>query len=303
MSKAMKKPLVKTLKTLNLMSGTASSPEEILRHRKHSERAHRLATPRGGVERRRFSVGEIFCEEIKPSSSCDPDYVILYCHGGGYIGGDLGYAGNLGVKLALATGFRVYTFAYRLAPENPYPAAAEDGASMWDYIVGNVARADHVFLAGDSAGGNMALCLTQRLISEGKPCPRELLLFSPWTDMTGTSGSYEKNRDIDPILTREFVMNSARAYIGDNDPEDPAFSPLFGSFEGFPPVFIMAGKNGILLDDSIRLKERIDKAGGTAVLDIEEEGWHVYQHMPVSIAREAMKRLGDHVSDEVYGKQ
>ncbi len=100
MSKAMKKPLVKTLKTLNLMSGTASSPEEILRHRKHSERAHRLATPRGGVERRRFSFGQISCEEIKPSSSCDPDYVILYCHGGGYIGGDLGYAGNLGVKLA-----------------------------------------------------------------------------------------------------------------------------------------------------------------------------------------------------------
>ena len=149
----------------------------------------------------------------------------------------------------------------------------------------------------------MVLCMTQRLISEGKPVPRELLLFSPWTDMTGTSETYESNRDIDPVLTKEFVMNAAKAYIGDKNPADPAFSPLFGSFDNFPPVFIMAGRNGILLDDSIKLKEKIDEAGGKAELDIEEKGWHVYMQMPGSMARMAMKRLKAHVSYEIYGKR
>ena len=229
--------------------------------------------------------------------------MILYCHGGGYISGALDYAGVLAVKLALATGFKVYSFAYRLAPEHPYPAAAEDAALMWDYLAENGIAADHVLLAGDSAGGNMALCLTQKLIAEGRPAPRELLLFSPWTDMTGTSESYETNKDIDPILSKGFVMNSARYYIGDRDPSDASFSPLFGSFDNFPPVFIMAGRNGILLDDSVRLKDKIDKAGGKAELDIEEKGWHVYQQMPSSMAKKAMKRLAEHVSHELYGKR
>ena len=98
-------------------------------------------------------------------------------------------------------------------------------------------------------------------------------------------------------------MNSARAYIGEKDPSDPAFSPLFGSFENFPPVYIMSGRNGILIDDSIKLKDKIDGAGGKAELDIEEKGWHVYMHMPGSMTRKALKRLAAHVSHEIYGKR
>ena len=299
----MKNGWVKTLKSLNFISGKSTSEEELKRHRKLAEWAGRLATPKGDVERRRFQIGSIPCEEFKPSATHDPDYVILYCHGGGYVSGGLDYAGNLSTKLAMATGFTVYSFAYRLAPEHPYPAAPEDASAVWDYLMENVAQAGHVLLAGDSAGGNMALCLTQRLISEGKPVPRELLLFSPWTDMTGTSESYETNQDIDPILTKEFVMNSANAYMGVNDPTDPVFSPLYGSFKDFPPVYIMAGRNGILLDDSVKLKEKIDSSGGKAELDIEEKGWHVYQQMPGSMAKKAMKRLAEHVSYEIYGKR
>ena len=293
---------VKALKSANFMSGKAVTEAEIKRHRKLADWAGRLATPKSNVARRRFHLDKLACEEIKPVSAHNPDYVILYCHGGGYVSGGLDYAGNLAAKLAKATGFTTYSFAYRLAPEHPYPAAEEDVNAVWDYLTGKVMEADHVFLAGDSAGGNMALCLTQRLLSEGKPLPRELLLFSPWTDMTGTSASYETNKDIDPILSKEFVMNSARAYTGDGNLEDAVFSPLFGSFEGFPPVYIMAGRNGILLDDSIKLKERIDQAGGTVELDIEEKGWHVYQLMPGSMARDAMKRLAAHVSNTISGK-
>ena len=298
----MSNPLIKTLKAANFMAGKASTEAEIKRHRKLADWAGGLATPKGDVERKRFRLGKIRCEEFRPYFAHNPEYVILYCHGGGYVSGGLGYAGNLATRLATATGFTAYSFAYRLAPEHPYPAAAEDADIAWNYLTENVVPADHVILAGDSAGGNMALCLTQRLIAQGKPVPRLLLLFSPWTDMTGTAESYETNRDIDPILSKEFVMNSARAYMGDGDPADAVFSPLFGSFENFPPVYIMAGRNGILLDDSIKLKERIDQAGGTAELDIEEKGWHVYQQMPGTMAREAMKRLAAQVSFEIYGK-
>ena len=299
----MNNSLIKTLKAVNFMSGKTTSEAELKRHRKLAEWAGRLATPKGDVTKHRFKVGKMRCEEIVPCFAHNPNYVILYCHGGGYVSGGLDYAGNLATKLSLATGFTTYSFAYRLAPEYPYPAASEDADMMWEYITENVAKADHVLLAGDSAGGNMALCLTQRLIAAGKPVPRELLLFSPWTDMTETAESYEANENVDPILNRQYVLESARAYMGEGNPEDAAFSPLFGDFKGFPPVYIMAGQNGILLDDSIRLKEHIDKAGGTAILDIEEKGWHVYQQMPVTLAREAMKRLAAHVSDEIYGKQ
>ena len=298
----MSNPLIKTLKAANFMAGKASTEAEIKRHRKLADWAGGLATPKGDVERKRFRLGKIRCEEFRPYFAHNPEYVILYCHGGGYVSGGLGYAGNLSTKLATATGFTAYSFAYRLAPEHPYPAAAEDADVVWNYLTENVVPADHVILAGDSAGGNMALCLTQRLIAQGKPVPRLLLLFSPWTDMTGTAESYEANRDTDPILSKEFVMNSARAYMGNGDPADAAFSPLFGSFENFPPVYIMAGRNGILLDDSIKLRERIIQAGGTAELDIEEKGWHVYQQMPGTMAREAMKRLAAQVSFEIYGK-
>ncbi|MBO4506922.1 MAG: alpha/beta hydrolase [Lachnospiraceae bacterium] len=284
------------------MSGKTGTKEELARHRKLADWAGRLATPKDDVSRQRFRLEKLRCEEITPHFAHNPNYVILYCHGGGYVSGGLDYAGNLAVKLALSTGFMTYTFAYRLAPEHPYPEAMEDAMAMWEHITGNAATADHVLLAGDSAGGNMALCLTQQLIAKGQQPPRELLLFSPWTDMTCSSESYELNKETDPILTKEFVTDSVTAYIGDRDPADAAYSPLLGSFDKFPPVYIMAGRNGILLDDSIRLKERIDDAGGTALLDIEEKGWHVYQQMPTAIAKEAMKRLAAHVSDEIYGK-
>ena len=175
----MSKFRLKTLKTANFMAGTASSLAEIKRHRKLADLSCRLSTPRGNMERRRFSVANICCEEFRPVSGFDPDHVILYCHGGGYISGGIDYTGNLAVKLALATGFTVYSFAYRLAPENPYPAAADDAYAVWNYIIENVAEAGRIFLAGDSAGGNMALCLTQRLMAEGKPAPGNFFCSVP----------------------------------------------------------------------------------------------------------------------------
>jgi len=292
--------LKKAFKAVNFISGKNVSAEELKKHRKLAEWAGRIATPKGDTKETRFKIGKLRCSKVVPEFAHNPGYAILYAHGGGYVSGGLDYAGILAAKMAQATGFTAYSFAYRLAPEHPYPAALEDAVSVWEYLTENFYSADHIFLAGDSAGGNLALCLVRKLLEEKRELPRELILFSPWTDMTGTAASYELNRESDPILTKEYVMGAAHSYIEENDPFDPDFSPLFGDFTGFPPAYIMAGKNGILLDDSIRLKERMEKAGARVWLDIEEKGWHVYQHMPIPMARQSMKRLSAHVTDEIY---
>ncbi len=291
--------MIKVIKAFNLLGGMQPGKANIRKRRLSVERLSRLAVPRKKVRIRSFSVGEIACERIRPGAGHDPDHSILYIHGGGFFSGGIVYARILAAKLALATGFTVYSFVYRLAPEHPYPAALEDSFALWDHLAKKGIESCKIWIAGDSAGGNLALCMVQDLIEKKRPVPAGLLLFSPWTDMTATAGSYEKNAKTDPILTRAYVKNASRAYIaGQGRADDRIFSPLFGSFEGFPAVYIMAGRNEILLDDSLRLKDRITAAGGRAVLDIEEKGWHVYQQMPLPIADRAMERLSKFVKSE-----
>ena len=266
------------------------------------ERAGMIAAPRSDIEISGFESGDIACEAIRPVFAHNPGYAIIYSHGGGYVGGGLSYARILASKLAVATGFTTYTFEYRLSPENPYPAALNDAVSMWEYLTQGRYRPDHIFAAGESSGGNLTLCLAQKLLEEGRELPAGLLLFSPWTDMTADAPSYETYKEVDPILSQQFVKSAAEVYInGAGHAADPRFSPLFGALSGLPPVYIMAGRNEILLDDSVRLYDEITKAGGRAMLDIEESGWHVYQQTPVPIATRAMKRLAAYMTGQVYG--
>ena len=294
--------LMKAFKAFNFISGGSVTEADLKRHRAAMERAGRLTAPRGNIRVTSFNAGNIRCEAIRPELAYNPHYVVLYAHGGGYLYGGLSYARILASKIAIATGFTTVTFDYRLAPEHRYPAALSDALAVWDMLTANRYTPGNILLAGESAGGNLALCMIQELVKEKRPIPSHLLLFSPWTDMTADSGSYETNKDIDPILTKEYITAASAAYIGDSDPADPRFSPLFGDLTHLPPTYIMAGRCGILLDDSIRLHDRILAGGGRALLDIEENGWHVYQQMPIPIAQRAMKRLAAYVSESVYGE-
>lgn len=293
--------LMKAMKAVNIIAGRSVDPADLKSHRKTVERAGRLAALKDNIRIEQFTVDEIPCEAVRPELAYNPQYAIIYAHGGGFISGGLYYARVLATKMAVSTGFATYTFAYRLAPEHPYPAALTDAMAVWDRICDSY-RPDHIILAGDSAGGNLALCMVQTLLAKKRPIPGMLLLFSPWTDMTCNSESYIQNKELDPILTKEYVTDAARAYTaGAGEPSDARFSPLFGELAGFPPTYIMAGRNEILLDDSIRLRDGIVRAGGKAQLDIEKAGWHVYQQMPIPIAKRAMKRLAAYVSAEIYG--
>ena len=294
-------PLMIAIKAVNSIGGKSLTEEDLKRQRSAMERAGKLAAPTSDVTVDEFKVKNIACEWVRPDFAHNPQYVILYAHGGGYTCGGLGYARILAAKLAVATGFSVVSFEYRLAPEHKYPAPLEDGMKIWNYLMDKGYSSDKVLLAGDSAGGNLVLCMTMKLIKEELLSPKGLILFSPWTDMTATAKSYEKYKDKDPILTKEYIEGVRDAFIGeDADYADSKYSPLYGDFTSFPPTLIMVGRNELLLDDSVQLQKKIRNAGGEAIIDIEKDGWHVYQQMPLPIATRAMKRVADYVSKIIY---
>lgn len=224
-------------------------------------------------------------------------YVILYCHGGGYSTGSRLYARTLTGKLATSTSMDVLSFDYRLAPEHPYPAALEDAMKVWDYLMLLGYGARDVIVAGDSAGGNMALALTLKLKREKRLLPRGLVLMSPWTDLTSSGESHLEKAKIDPVLNAAYLAEMIHNYAPREKLTDPFISPLFGGYEGFPPTYIQVGENEVLLDDSRMLYRKMLDANVSVKLDIFPGMWHVFQMSPFKTAYEAMDKNAEFIYD------
>ena len=224
-------------------------------------------------------------------------YVILYCHGGGYSTGSRVYARTLTSKLAMSTSMDVLSFDYRLAPENPYPAATEDAMKVWNYLMLLGYGARDVILAGDSAGGNLALSLTLKLKEQKRLLPRGLILMSPWTDLTSSGKSHETKAEIDPVLNAGYLAEMIRNYAPTQNLNNPLISPVFGDYEGFPPTYIQVGENEILLDDSIMLYRKLLEVNVSVKLDRFPGMWHVFQMSPFRTAYEAMDKNAEFIYD------
>ena len=224
-------------------------------------------------------------------------YVILYCHGGGYSTGSSLYARTLTGKLAMSTSMDVLSFDYRLAPEHPYPAATQDAMRVWNYLMLLGYGARDIILAGDSAGGNLALSLTLKLKEEGRLLPRGLVLMSPWTDLTSSGKSHHTKAEIDPVLNAAYLAEMINNYAPGENLRDPMISPLFGSYEGFPPTYIQVGGNEILLDDSVLLYKKLLKANVSVKLDVFKGMWHVFQMSPFKTAYDAMDKNAEFIYD------
>ncbi len=200
--------------------------------------------------------------------------VILYLHGGGYTCGNLEYAKGFAATLASQCGVRVFCAAYRLAPENPYPAAVDDALEAYRYLLKKGYAPQQILLCGESAGGGLIYALCLRLRQENMELPCGLIGISPWVDLTGSGKSYETNRDNDPSLTQELLEFYAKCYT--TDPTDPLCSPVFGDLTGFPPSLLFAGGDEILLDDARALHEKLVQSGCRSTLHIAPERWHAY---------------------------
>ena len=200
--------------------------------------------------------------------------VILYLHGGGYTCGSLEYAKGFAATLASECGVRVFCPAYRLAPEHPYPAALDDALESYQYLLKKGYEPRQILLAGESAGGGLIYCLCLRLKQLGMALPCGLVGISPWTDLTGSGGSYRDNREKDPSMTPELLQFYAKCYT--QDPTDPLCSPLFGDLTGLPPSLLFVGGDEVMLDDTRALHNRLLSAGCRSKLHIAPERWHAY---------------------------
>ena len=182
-------PLMRALKAIHSAGSPDSmTPEELEHQRRSQEILGRLAAPMAGLEWQEFSLSGMAAAWTRMKAPHGRHRAILYCHGGGYTSGNLGYARVLSSKLANATGYDVLSFEYRLAPEFPYPAAVEDALRAWDHLMLLGYGARDIVVAGDSAGGNLALVLCLRLKAAGRRLPRALVLMSPWTGRPMPSG-------------------------------------------------------------------------------------------------------------------
>ena len=224
-------------------------------------------------------------------------YIILHCHGGGFSTGSTRYARTLTSKLAVSTSMDVLSFDYRLAPENPYPAACEDAMKVWDYLMLLGYGARDIIISGDSAGGNLALSLVLKLKEQGRLLPRGLVLMSPWTDLTLSGKSHKVNAEIDPVLDEGYIQKMIINYADEQNVEEPFISPLFGDFSGFPPTYIQVGDNEILQSDSMMLFEKMIQANVSVKMDIFEGMWHVFQMSPFKTAYEAMDKNAEFIYD------
>ena len=200
--------------------------------------------------------------------------VVLYLHGGGYTCGSLDYAKGFAATLASECGVRVFCAAYRLAPENPYPAAVEDALTAFDYLLKKGYAPHQILLCGESAGGGLIYALSLKLKQLGRELPCGLIGISPWVDLTGSGASYETNRDNDPSLTQELLEFYAKCYTQDST--DPLCSPVRGDLTGLPPSLLFAGGDEILLDDARTLHDRLKAAGCRSKLIIAPGRWHAY---------------------------
>ncbi|MEE0801543.1 MAG: alpha/beta hydrolase [Gemmiger sp.] len=274
-----------------MASPTSTAPEDLKRQRLGQEALGRLLTPPIGFSWEPFLVKGIPAAWVRPEGAHDRSKMILYCHGGGYTSGTLGYARMLAVRMAKATGYEVLAFQYRLAPEFPYPEALEDARLIWEYLMLQGWGAREIILAGDSAGGNLALELALDLRDTQRMLPWRMVLFSPWTDLTASGESYTECRERDPLLTREYIEAVRGAYAPGADWSLPEYSPLFADLRGLPPTLIQVGGREILRDDSTRLHQKLQEAGVPAMLQSWPEMWHVFQMYPLKTAEDAMEEM------------
>jgi len=215
-------------------------------------------------------------EWVLPRATARVERAILYAHGGAYVAcRPFGYR-RFASELALATGSAVFVLDYRLAPEARYPAALEDAVAAYRALRMQLAPAD-IVLAGDSAGGNLALA-TLLALRERQGTARPVagvLAFSPWTDLTASGASHRENAASDDMIA-DTGVDVARIYAGDAPLDDPLLSPVFGDYSGAPPLLAFASTIEVLRDDSVRLIERARAAGVDATLVLEADMPHVW---------------------------
>ena len=235
------------------------------------------------------------------SPEVDSNKVVLYLHGGGYILGSLNSHKDIAMRIGRAAKARVLLVDYRLAPEDPFPAAVEDAVKSYKWLIENQNIVPNkIVIAGDSAGGGLTLVTLIKLRDDNISLPAAGVCLSPWTDVALTSESLIRNAKVDPFLKLYDLVFMADLYVGDNDPKNPYISPLYADLHDLPPILIQVGTADSVEDDSVRFAEKAKKAGVDVKLEVFDDMIHVFQAFAdmAPEGQDAIDKIGEYIQEK-----
>ncbi len=243
-----------------------------------------------------ITIDGINGEWLSPTKSMK-NRAILYLHGGSFIAGSPKSHRSLAAHIGKVSESPVLFLDYRLAPENPFPAALEDAISAYEWIL----KAKHidpknVLIVGDSAGGTLTLSTLIKLRDDGQPLPAAGICLSPCTDLAITGESIKSKVDEEIMLTEFEIVEAVKLYLKDEDRKHPIASPFYADLTGLPPLLFQTGTAELLLDDTTRFAEKAKKQGVDVTVDLWSDMFHVFQIfgnlMPES--KKALKKIGEY---------
>jgi acetyl esterase/lipase len=231
----------------------------------------------------------------------DENRVIVYLHGGGYSLGSLDSHRRLVAHLSNEAKARVLNVDYRLAPEHPFPAAVDDAVAAYRWVLGQGVRSDRIAISGDSAGGGLTLATLLALKDAGDSLPAAAVPLSPWTDLEGTGDSMRTRAAADLMIKPERLKETADLYANGADMRQPHLSPLYGDYQGLPPLLIQVGDAEVLLDDATRVAAIAEAAGVDVTLEVWDDMPHVFQAFVGLLpeADQAVARIGEWLRTQI----
>ena len=229
---------------------------------------------------------------ITPGAS--DDKVVLYFHGGGYAIGSIKSHRYLMQNVSRHSGAKTLGIDYRLAPENPFPAALEDATKAYRWLLAQGYKPENIAIGGDSAGGGLTLATLINLRDEGDPLPAAGVLISPWADLTGEADSVTSRADSDPMIKPDGLYSLGGQYLNGADPKTLLASPMFAGMNGLPPLCIHVGGREILYDDAITIAKKARHVGVEVELVDEPELFHVWHAFAPMLeeGQQAVEQIG-----------
>ncbi len=254
------------------------------------EMAAKIPLP-GDIKVESLEIEGIPCLKVS-APGAKPDRMVVHFHSGGYVMGSANAYREFAGRLSTAAKAPVILPDYRLAPEHPYPAAAEDGLAIYKWCIANHDPRS-LLLSGDSAGGGLCMATLMNARDQGLPLPCGAIGIAPLLDLSGEGNS--ANIDTDPLIGRDLIVGMGSVYIGDLDPhEHPQASPLWGRHDGLPPIFLLASSTEALRDDAVRMAASIAESKGKVRLSLHDNLVHIWTFFPfLDATREAMDEIAN----------
>ncbi|QLC24739.1 alpha/beta hydrolase [Parasphingopyxis algicola] len=263
---------IEQLKTM-IAAGMPEAPPTLEQRREGMEEMARAFPAPAGVAYEETRIAGVPVLEARAEGAAADGPLILYFHGGGYVSGSVRTHRNFAGELALRTGLKLVSVDYRLAPEHPYPAALDDARAVHGALAGDTP----LVLAGDSAGGGLALSLALTVKATGGAQPERLALLCPWVDLSCTNASFAEVSKHDPIIDQQRLAEDGRHYLGDSDARDPGPSPLFGDLAGLPPLLVQTAEHDSLVGEAREFAAKAEGAGVAVAYREYPEMVHVFQ--------------------------